>query len=177
MELSRRRVLWGLGATGVAAGAGLLLTRDGPPTPSRAGGEWTSFGTVALLGWSRRSLAASHDHAAGGHVHGGAATVLVPSAVHGAWTDAVSVDLQVHNGTKEPVELSPGQFRVRVAGGDVTVSLYGADRPAGPIAAGSTATFRIDYLVPPAGGLSLEFADAISMRTHQLGRLGQGSTT
>jgi hypothetical protein len=194
MELTRRRMLLGLSASGAAAvGAGVLLTREGPPPPSRGAGQWTSFGSVALTGWSRRSLAAPTEHEAG-HVHGaapGAASVeppdeppddaaaaLVPSAVHGAWTDAVGVDLRVHNGTQGPIELSPGQFRVRVDGGDMTVSLYRTDRTAAPVEAGASADLHIDYLVPPAGsGLTLEFTDALSARTHHLGRLGDGGAS
>jgi len=179
MELTRRRMLVGAGATGVAAlGAGVLVNRDDAGGPTRRAGEPTSFGSVALLGWSRRSLTAASGHAAahahvGPHPPGGEA--LVPSAVHGAWTDAMTVDVSVHNGSSAPIELSPGQFRVRVAGGAVTVSLYAADRAAGPVAAGESALLRIDYLVPPPGlGLALEFADALAERTHQLGRLGNG---
>jgi hypothetical protein len=178
MELTRRRMLVGAGATGVAAlGAGLVLGRGGPPTVGA--GQRTSFGSVALLGWSRRSLAGPADHAAG-HVHEGASVAAgqapVPSAVHGAWTDALTVDVSVHNVGRTPIELSPGQFRVRVAGGDMTVSLYATDRQAGPVAAGETAVLRIDYLVPPVGlVLALEFADALSDRTLQLGRLASGS--
>jgi hypothetical protein len=175
MKLSRRGMLLGAGATGVAAvGAGALLNRAAPPT-SRGAGVWTSFGTVALVGWSRRSLAGPVDHEAG-HEHAGGdehtGSVLVPSAVHGAWTDAATVDLRVHNGSQEPIELSPGQFRVRAGDEGMTVSLYSADRPAGPVPPGSTAALRIDYLVPPEGtALALEFADALSDRTHDLGRL------
>src|SRR6476620_11479695 len=99
MELTRRRMLLGAGATGAAAvAAGVLLGRDDPPRPSRGDGEWTSFGSVALVGWSRRPLAAALEHEAGhehGDEHGDAAQVagaaeaaagIVPSAVHGAWT-------------------------------------------------------------------------------------------
>jgi hypothetical protein len=58
----------------------------------------------------------------------------------------------------------------------MTVSLYATDRQAGPVAAGETAVLRIDYLVPPVGlVLALEFADALSDRTLQLGRLASGS--
>lgn len=183
MDLTRRHVLVGAGATGVAAlGATVLLTRDGPGPSAPAAGQKTSFGSVALLGWSRRSLtaAAGHDEGSEGHVHEGASVAAgqapVPSAVHGAWTDALTVDVSVHNGGRTPIELSPGQFRVRVAGGDMTVSLYATDRQAGPVAAGETAVLRIDYLAPPVGlGLALEFADALSARTLQLGRLASGS--
>ena len=100
----------------------------------------------------------------------------MPSAVHGAWTDVVVVDVQVHNGSRDPIELSPGQFRVRVDGGGPTVSLYSSDRQAGPLEAGATTNLRISYLAPPPGSaISLEFADAISARTHRLGRLDERS--
>ena len=187
MEMSRRSMLVALGATGASAAAATVVLahgRSAPPT--RGHGAWTSFGTVALLGWSRLALAAGapgheHEHAhahAPAHVHGPAAVAVpVPSAVHGAWTHAVVVDVQVHNGSRSPIELSPGQFRVRVDEDGPTVSLYSADRSYGALEAGSTSTLRISYLVPPPGPeLSLEFADAISMRTHRLGRLdGHGS--
>ena len=182
MKLTRRRILVGAGATGVAAlGAGVLVDRAGPGAPGQGAGEPTSFGSVALVGWSRRSLAPGADHTAT-HVHDGphppGAEALVPSAVHGAWTDAMTVEVSVHNGTRAPIELSAGQFRVRVSGGDMTVSLYAADRPAGPLAPGESALLRIDYLVPPVGlGLALEFADALSDRIHQLGRLGNGAVS
>ncbi len=187
MEVSRRSMLVALGATGASAAAATVVLahgRSAPPTRGR--GEWTTFGTVALLGWSRLALApgtTGHEHGHAPvheHVHGparAASAVPVPSAVHGAWTDAVVVDVQVHNGSRSPIELSPGQFRVRVDEGGPTVSLYSADRSSGPLEADSTSTLRISYLVPPPGPeLSLEFADAISVRTHRLGRLdGHGS--
>jgi len=73
-------------------------------------------------------------------------------------------------------ELLTGQFRVRVDDGGPTVSLYSSDRPPGRLEAGSTTSLRISYLVPPPGAaLSLEFADAISARTHRLGRVDDGT--
>jgi len=96
----------------------------------------------------------------------------VGSAVHGAWTDAVAVDVEVHNGLRAPMELSPGQFRVRVDGGP-TVSLYSSDRDAGPVGPGATTTLRILFLAPPPDqGLSLEFDDTGASRPVRLGRLG-----
>ena len=181
MEMTRRSMLVTLGATGATvAGASLLLSHQQSSTPTRGPGEWTSFGTVVLLGWSRLALAASADHEQShehGHQHAhGASAAPVPSAVHGAWTDAVLVDVQVHNGSRGPIELSPGQFRVRVDDGGPTVSLYSSDRPAGRLEGGATTTLRITYLVPPPeAALSLEFADAISARTHRLGPLDDRS--
>ena len=178
MEMSRRSMLATLGAAGAtAAGASVLLARPQSSIPTRGPGEWTSFGTVVLLGWSRLALAGSASHEqTHEQIHQRAASdTPVPSAVHGAWTDAVMVDVQVHNGSRGPIELSPGQFRVRVDHGGPTVSLYRSDRPAGRLEAGSTTNLRISSLVPPPGaGLSLEFADALSARTHRLGRVDDG---
>ena len=171
--MTRRSMLVTLGAAGAtAAGASVLLSRPQSSTPTRGPGQWTSFGTVVLLGWSRLALAGSASHEQGHQQERAASDTPVPSAVHGAWTDAVMVDVQVHNGSQGPIELSPGQFRVRVDDGGPTVSLYRSDRPAGRLEAGSTTNLRISYLAPPPGAaLSLEFADAISARTHRLGPL------
>jgi hypothetical protein len=179
MEMSRRSLLVTMGAAGAtAAGASVLLAHPQSSLPTRGAGEWTSFGTVVLLGWSRLALAGSADHEQShvqSHVHA-PSDAPVPSAVHGAWTDAVMVDVQVHNGSRGPIELSPGQFRVRVDDGGPTVSLYSSDRSAGRLEAGETANLRISYLVPPPeAALSLEFADAISSSTHRLGRLDDRS--
>ena len=173
--VSRRAAIAAAGggaASAVAAGVVLMRAHtSGGPTHGRAGRAIaTSFGSVALLGSSRPLLApagvAQHEH---GHAASGA---LVPSAVHGAWTDAVEVDVEVHNGLHSPMELSPGQFRVRVDDTGPTVSLYSADRDAGPVEPGSTTTMRIRYLVPPQEhGLSLEFADTGAAAAVLLGTL------
>jgi len=98
----------------------------------------------------------------------------VASVVHGAWTDAVVVDVAVHNTSRRAVELSPGQFRVRVQGGP-TVSLYSADRDAGPLGPGATARLQIKYLAPPpTSRLRLEFQDTGSPSPLALDRVGRG---
>jgi hypothetical protein len=171
LAISRRKLLVVLGGTAASA-AVATVTLGREPSAARAQvtrgrGQWTSFGSVSLLGWSRHSLAPAGSHR--GH---DVSSVPVPSAVHGAWTDAVVVDVEVHNGGRTPMELAPGQFRVRVDEDGPTVSLYRADRVAGAMAAGTTATMRISYLVPPKGrDLSLEFADAGAMTTLGLGGL------
>lgn len=174
-EISRRDIIVAVGGSAAtAAAAGVLLVGSRPShRPTRGRGHRTSFGSVALLGTSRLVLApagtASHGHASGHAV----SQEPVASAVHGAWTDAVVVDLEVHNGLRRAMELSPGQFRVRVDADGPTVSLYSADRDAGPVAAGSTTKLRIRYLVPPPDRLlSLEFADTESTTPVALGRLG-----
>ena len=169
--VSRRTAIVAAGggaASAVAAGV-VLMRADTSVGPIHGLAIATSFGSVSLRG-SRLLLApagvAQHEH---GHAASGA---LVPSAVHGAWTDAVEVDVEVHNGLHAPMELSPGQFRVRVDGTGPTVSLYSADRDAGPVGPGSTTTMRIRYLVPPpAHGLSLEFADTGATAAVLLGTL------
>jgi hypothetical protein len=98
----------------------------------------------------------------------------VPSRVHGAWTDAVVVDVELHNGMSRPMELSPGQFRVRVDEKGPTVSLYSADRDPGPLEPGSTTAMQITYLVPPPDrGLALEFSDAGALTALLLGQVGR----
>jgi hypothetical protein len=178
-EISRRRILVVLGGTAASAAiANAALTRGrSSPGLTRGRGQWTSFGSVSLLAWSRLALAPS---AAGRHQPQHrhqhlAPAVPVPSAVHGAWTDAVVVDVEVHNGARTPIALSPGQFRVRVDDDGPTVSLYRANRSPGPMTAGSTTTLRISYLAPPQERrLSLEFEDAVAMTTVALGPLDDG---
>jgi hypothetical protein len=173
--ISRRRALVVLGGTAVtAAVARVSLTRGASSLEvSRGRGRRTSFGSVALLASSRLALSPS---APASHRHHGSSTTPVPSAVHGAWTDAVLVEVEVHNGSRRAVELSPGQFRMRVDGDGPTVSLYRADREPGAMAPRSTTTLQISYLAPPPGRpLSLEFADAGAMSTLALGSLDEGS--
>ena len=172
MELTRRRMLFGLGATGVAAvGAGVLLSRDGPPRRAAEPASGRPSAPSPCSAGHAARLAAAHDHEAG-HVHG--AGRRRPCAERrprrldrcGAGRRGGP---QRH---AQPDGASPGQFRVRVDDDGPTVSLYRADRRPGPMAAGTTATLRISYLVPPAGrALSLEFADAAATTTRGLGRL------
>lgn len=179
-EITRRGVVVaGAAAAASAVATGLVLDRGlpttGPPF-TRGRGARTSFGSVALLASSRRSLPRAGTSArSGAHGHpvsGGDGPAPVTSAVHGAWTDAVVVDVEVHNGSRSPMELSPGQFRMRVDRGP-SVSLYSSDREAGPVGPGSTTTMRIQYLAPPPGrGLSLEFDDTGAVRPVRLGHLG-----
>ena len=180
-EISRRAVIMGLGsgAASVAAAGAVLVWARSSSGPSRRRGAATSFGSVALLGSSRLALApagaAQHAtaHGRAGNPGHDVSGIPVPSAVHGAWTDAAVVDVEVHNSSQTPMELSPGQFRVRVDGGGPTVSLYSADRDAGPVEPGSTTRLRISYLVPPPDrGLSLEFADTGAAAPVRLGRVG-----
>jgi len=101
-------------------------------------------------------------------------TVPVGSAVHGAWADGVLVDVEVYNGLRRPVMVSPGQFRIRVDRDGPTVSLYGSDRDAGPLESGATRTFQISYLAPPPDRpLSLVFDDTGSRRPVHLGPVGR----
>ena len=93
MEMTRRSMLVTLGAAGAtAAGASVLLSQPPSPVPTRGPGEWTSFGTVVLLGWSRLALAGSagHEQSRGhGHEHAasdGARSSSRPDSSGCAWT-------------------------------------------------------------------------------------------
>jgi hypothetical protein len=182
--MSRRNVLVVLGGAAVSAAVARATVIRGPSS-SRAPStraQRTSFGSVALLSSARLSLppatAAGHRRPSHRHDHRhdhrhSVSTRPVPSAVHGSWTDAVMVEVEVRNRTRRAVELSPGQFRVRVDGDGPTVSLYRADRTPGAMSPRSTTTMRISYLAPPPERpLSLEFADAGAMTTLGLGALG-----
>jgi hypothetical protein len=172
--LSRRAVLVVVGGAAASAAAARVTMSRGPSSSpvTRGRGQQTSFGSVALLASSRLALSPSTGTS---HQHHKGSTTPVPSAVHGAWTDAVMVEVEVHNGSQRAIELSPGQFRMRVDGDGPTVSLYRADRVPGAMAPRSTTTMRISYLAPPPDHpLSLEFADAGAMTTLGLGSLAEG---
>ena len=179
MTITRRAVLVTAGGSAAALTVigGTLLTepqagRGEPPRTLR-----TSFGAVALLGSSRVALApplgsAHHRAAPAGHGHASSDTP-VPSAVHGAWTEAVAVDVAVRNAVASPMLLAPGQFRMRVDDDGSTVSLYSADRDTGPVGRGWT-RMRITYLAPPPDrSVSLEFSDPGSPAPLLLGGIGR----
>jgi len=150
--------------------------------PGTAAGRRTSFGSVALVGSTRLAIGPPRTDHGAGHASGDgsgdgsavavAAAGLVPSIVHGAWTDAVVADVEVRNDSGAELGLSPGQFRVRVDRLGPTVSLYSAEPDAGPVAPHSSRTLQIKYLVPPAGhDVSLEFADVGAAAAVALGPL------
>lgn len=183
IQVNRRALLLVTGSglvTTVVAGRVLLAPSLGP---TRGEGVPTSFGSIALLGWTHEVVApGGAAHAAvdpagqgGGHPAGAVldrASRPVPSAVHGAWTDAVAVEVEVHNGSRASRGLSPGQFRVRVDRDGPTVALYSADRPAGPVPPGATTRMQIRYLVPPPDHeVSLEYVDSVGRRPLRLGTL------
>ncbi len=173
-ELSRRGVIAVVGV-GTATAAFGLAHPFGSTWVEQGRRHRTSFGSVALLGSARISTAVAGAHAAA-HVvtvAGRVADAPVSSRVHGAWTDAVVVDLDVRNDRTELLGLSPGQFRLRVGAAGPTVSLYSADRDAGVLEAGSAARMRITYLAPPPDQeLSVEFDDAGAGAGILLGRVG-----
>ena len=174
-EISRRGVIVVVaGGTAAVAAARVAFPRIPSIRPTWGRVIHTSFGSVVLLGSSRLVTGSTgetgHGRPQGQHGHDVSETP-VASAVHGAWTDAVLVDVEVHNDLSRAIELSPGQFRVRVAGGP-TVSLYSADHDAGSVEPASTTTMRISYLAPPPDQpLSLEFADTGASGPVRLGRL------
>jgi hypothetical protein len=188
-ETTRRAVI--VAAAGGAAACGIggaaALWTWPVAGPARSATRRTSFGWVTLAGSTRLALgppgASGHGsaHASrashAGHTQATAEGV-VPSAVHGAWTDAVVVDVEMHNESASPVALSPGLFRVRVDGAGETISLYDADRVAGQVRPRSTATMRIRYLVPPPDHeVSLEFADVGASAAVALGALHRDGST
>ena len=179
-EISRRAVV------AVAGGGAVSVAAVGLSRPLLGGGlAWgqpvpTSFGSVRLLSSSRIGTSrtgtrhAAHAPSAAGHAAAHSSEVPVASAVHGAWTAGVVVEVAVHNRLRTPVALSPGQFRVRVDAGGPTVSLYSSDRDVAALQPGATRTMRITYLAPPADRrLSLEFDDTDAPVPVGLGVVGR----
>jgi hypothetical protein len=183
-EINRRAVVIAVGGSAVSFAA-ISLSRSRSWTGGGHGGPArTSFGSVAVLGSSRiETSRAGGAHGSGAHaqpaahLNGGlSADAPVASAVHGAWTAGVVVDVEVHNRLRRPVELSPGQFRVRVDRGGPTVSLYSSDQDAAPLEPGATRTLQISYLAPPPDRrLSLLFDDTGSRSPVDLGPVGRRS--
>lgn len=174
-SINRRHVLLALGGSGAlvaSAVAGLGTTsRDGAGPVTRGRGAWTTFGSVAVLGstfWrgpagddaadeGGRKAHDHGDHDNGDHDHAG--IHASPPIAHGSWQDTVIVDVEVHNGTGQPIWASPGQFRLRVGEGP-SVSFYDTEQGPLALAAGSAITSRISYLVPPGvRSLTVEFTD------------------
>ncbi|HEX8781002.1 MAG TPA: hypothetical protein VF728_07515 [Nocardioides sp.] len=182
IQVDRRVLLLVTGSglvTTLVTGRALLT---GPLGPTRGAGVTTSFGSIVLLGWAYEALApgsAAHGSGdpvgRGGHPAGAVrdrAPRPVPSAVHGAWTDAVAVELEVHNGSRAPLVLSPGQFLVRVQRGGPTVALYSADHGGEPVAPGTSTRMQIRYLVPPPDReVSLEYVGSVGRRPLRIGTL------
>ena len=177
VQLSRRHVFLGVGGTltsGVAVRAWLGHDAGALRSPTRGPGRWTTFGSVALLGWNRRSHAATGiDTRHGGHD----AAADGPVNPHGVWTDSVLVGVQVHNGLDRPMLFSPGQFRLRVGADGPTVTAYDAERPPGGLPARTTLTSWVSFLAPPdADHLAVEFSDPEADGVLSLG-LGRTTAT
>ena len=177
VQLSRRHVFLGVGgtlATGVAARAWLGGVPGARTSPTRGRGRWTTFGSVALLGWNR------HHHATAGvvtHHPGHEFSDDGLANPHGIWSETVLVGVEVHNGLDRPMLYSPGQFRLRVGADGPTVTAYDAERPPGGLAADSTLTTWVSFLAPEdADDLSVEFSDPEADDVLSL-RLGQATAT
>ena len=173
MQLNRRHVLFGLGGTltsGVAARAWLGGGTGARRAPTRGRGSWTTFGSVALLGWNRRH----HDTAnvASHHPEGPFSDDGLVNP-HGIWSETILVGVEVHNGLQRPLLFSPGQFRLRVGSDGPTVTAYAAERRPGGIPPDSTLTTWVSFLAPKGSDdLSVEFADpdAADVLSLRLGR-------
>ena len=156
-NVTRRTLL--LAFTGSAVcGAGVVALYsagggDGSSISRRRGAR-TSFGSVAVLG--------AHQHlaeAGAAYPHGHA------GGRHSVWPNTVLTEVEVHNGTRRPVLVSPGQFRLRVGKDGPTVSYYDAERPVAALAAGMTERLWISYLAPDrADDLYLEYTEAGARR-------------
>lgn len=157
-EISRRGFVAVLGGGAVASGAAVSTWVAGWPEDlrvrSRGRGRWTRFGTVAVLGATRRELVGAD---VGAHSHHAASTSV---SADRTWSSRVEVEVEVHNGTDRPILVSPGQFRLRVGNTGPTVSPYDAGWPVGPLAPAATVASWVSYLAPDGDAeLWVEYVD------------------
>jgi hypothetical protein len=158
-------VLCGATAVGFAA----RKTRE--RTVTRGRGAHTSFGSVAVLG-ARQHAGVRHSgaHPVGAHhpSHGSLSHENhdpLSHENHDGWTDAVTAEVEVHNGSDRAVLVSAGQFRLRLGAHGPTVSYYDAERTVGVLGAGRTARMWISYLAPgDRTDLALEYTEAGAVR-------------
>lgn len=154
-----------------AAAAGTAVAVTAVSAASRSGREEgevagpvavsTSFGSLAIDRATRdprpgQIPAASTDEQ--GHEHGGPR--LRP--INLTWGDVVVLWLVALNHGGTPVHLSPGQVRLRIAGGTSVTPRGGSTRRL-ELAPGSSGRFWISYLAPsdaPASFLA-EFTDPV----------------
>lgn len=108
-----------------------------------AGATSTSFGSVQILRADRG------PRLAGGPAHGHvSAASPSPAPGNHTWADRVVLEVEVRNGTADPVLFSPGQLRLRVGRDGTTVTPEDADRAPGGLEPGTTERVRISYLAP-----------------------------
>ncbi len=144
---TRRGALALLGAAALAPAA-LAVLRRGPAfgAPPGSPGAVVDGLRFEVLGSARRALAG----------HPGAA----PHTPGGSWPDVVRVQLRVLNAAASALLLSPGQFRLRVAG-DLTVMPTAWLHGPAALPAGEARTGWIDFRAPASAGmLALDFSAA-----------------
>ena len=167
VHLTRRNAVLGIGGTmasAIAAGAWFVNGPGESSSPTRGRGRWTTFGSVAVLGWSRHR----HTGDTSGHGHSqhhGTEQAELIGGPHGIWPQTVVVEVEVHNGLDRPLLFSPGQFRLRVGSGGPSVTPYDAEGSAEGLPAHSTRTTWVSFLAPQdAADLAVEFTEAGASR-------------
>jgi hypothetical protein len=152
----------------------LAANDEGHAIPGEPGATSTSFGTVAVVGFSRLADARSAPPGAHeGHAQGAAAPATEVTAGSSTepietrpWSTTVRVVVTVHNQLDQPVLFSPGQFRLGIDGTAGTVAPLDAGRVSGALAPGTAVRTWVRFLAPEqTGALRLEFADVGRGRT------------
>lgn len=168
VRLTRRGALMGIGGSVVVAATAGTCSADRPResrSPTRGPGRWTTFGSIALLGWTE------HTHTTDTSVHGpgqheGAGQQHLGGGPHLIWPQIVVIAVEIHNGLDRALLFSPGQFRLRVGPGGPSVAPYDTEGWAEGLAAGSTRTTWVSFLAPrDAADLAVEFTEAGAAQT------------
>jgi hypothetical protein len=148
----------------VRAGRGARLTTAGLPAFHAAPGPslFTSKPSPAVVGKSAGLSGAHPDGHSGrpeGESSGSSAAMSNPQPANLTWGDVVILEVEVLNTTAAPMLFSPGQLRLKLAGGQ-TITPEDASRSPGAFAAGSPEMLWVSYLAPSdAADFSVEFTD------------------
>lgn len=148
---------------GILIGTGAVGTAAGWTIVSAAGGTEevpTSFGTVRISTAERQARLAELPAGTTAHApHGAAPPGSAAQPFNHTWGEHLAVKLEVRNTSSRSVLFAPGQLRVVVRPG-LTVTNRAADVLKDVLAAGSSRSFWISYLVPSGTpGLAAEFTD------------------
>ncbi|EMY32560.1 hypothetical protein D477_019538 [Arthrobacter crystallopoietes BAB-32] len=149
------------------------LAADGRPSPlvgklalARLEGTGKTLAAAPVLGAGVElaSTASGHDHS-GGALPGSE----WPMPLNLTWGDVVLLDVEVSNTSDRPALFSPGQLRLKDLASGASITMQGAARRPGAIAARSAEKLWVSYLAPAgAAAFSVEYNDPLQKEPQAL---------